>query len=133
MFVLWIHKFWNCFLYTCILINIFFMLMSFPFLMYDKKGERYLSYLVVLVFYIHFHAYMQYHDSLFLLIAYCIWRKDDWKDGRLYMHIILNWYHLYICIYVTCDRGKTAHKKCMFWNQDLKCMCIGFLDTFVIA
>jgi len=31
------------------------------------------------------------------------------------------------------DRRKTAHKKCMFWTWYLKCVCFGFLDTFVIA
>ena len=30
-------------------------------------------------------------------------------------------------------RKKTVHKKCMFWDQDLKCVYFGFLDTSVIA
>jgi len=39
--------------------------MSLPFLMHDKKGERYLSYLVILVFYIHshYHAYMLFLEK----------------------------------------------------------------------
>jgi len=41
-----------------------------------------------------------------------------------------NWHHHSPLI---CDREKIAHKKCMFWNQELKCVCFGFLDTSVIA
>ena len=29
--------------------------------------------------------------------------------------------------------GEKTRKKSVFWNQELKCVCFGFLDTSVIA
>jgi len=58
----------------------------------QRQNEDFLSYFII----DSFSCFIQYWVSYLILYCMPIWRMEEWMDGRLFMHIVLNcstfWY-----------------------------------------